>query len=636
MFWVIAFVAGVLGQAQTVHEQMNVTSNVNNVTGCSGEIGFDFTVRAPITVTSIGFLDMRTAGLGANQSATIYDRSAGTLIATATANAGERRGGSGFFVFKPIAGGRVLASGHYSLIANVDGPESCSSNGIVSPEPSVFTTAAIRNVGPRSQTLANTAVFDPTSLVRVTFQYTVVAQATPSPVLPFQSCEEAACANQSTGEFNIRGVRRFCDNDRLGGGWLRVFRVADTTCEAMNLSSSRNVKALGVDPVGCRPLTNATKANNCPTIQIQSPYAFSEVLGTDFSMYSTGYPDAFASADMIAIRTASDDFVWTFAFGHVSTVSEYGCPCNDTRALSDTDVAALLNRTGDSYYCDRTSSDFAWSRQFGGSQCSGRSQTPVTSFVRTVSSQSLLKLSVCRNEGDDNEDIKLAELVLFVREKAGFNRSQCSATTTTTTATTTAAATTAATATTMAAATTATTATTTVAATTTTTALMSPPSTTTASSSSSFSPSSTVQLSDAAPAPNDVPLIAGAAVGALVFLLCVVGLAFFFLKRRGNDENAPAAKPEPKKDGYDSLSAVQTGTYDIASLAVDLPKIKSDSERDYGTLPDTQKGEKQPGVADYRGGAAVVYESLPPKEKVAYTTLPEVTKNYATGRMDSD
>lgn len=148
-----------------------------------------------------------------------------------------------------------------------------------------------------------------------TFLFDVVPAApVPVPQNEFVDCEAVACAGLKSGEYNVQGEVRFCDNDVAGGGWLRLWRVNETSCEANGWSSARNQAAVGIDPPGCRPTTTACLGN-----RITAPFQFAEVRGSNWLVWALGTPDAFESmhpCDGVVVRDGSGAQVWALAVGN--------------------------------------------------------------------------------------------------------------------------------------------------------------------------------------------------------------------------------------------------------------------------------------------------------------------------------
>jgi hypothetical protein len=351
------------------------------------------------------------------------------------------------------AANATLLPGVYSLVVLWFGALSADRcvNATLQQQFSVLPTATVVNLWPhdarmppssRTRDTQNmTRVSAPTSNVGATFRFTTV----PLPPLPllsdarnFVDCEEVACAGLPTGFFNISGERAFCDNDASGGGWTRVFRVNDSSCETKGWTSKRNEWAEGLDPVGCRPGGTA-----CKRVEFESPFAYNEVLGKDWKMFSKSTPDAFFDGDGVEVAS-NDSHVWTFAFSH----PDRRCPCGTMPRMSNvTDFRTRLNQTGDSFFCDWSdsqSSSSGWIATFeqGSNRCRGdvnAGPRNASSFQRSLpvnGDRTDLSVSLCRSQSDGDEDIKLAALDLYVRRTVGFNR-MTSCPTTTAAATTT-------------------------------------------------------------------------------------------------------------------------------------------------------------------------------------------------------
>jgi hypothetical protein len=145
------------------------------------------------------------------------------------------------------------------------------------------------------------------------FVFEVVPSASIALPLPeYADCEAVACAGHASGEYNIHGQVMYCDNDDAGGGWLRLWRTNDTSCEANDWTSIRNPAAVGIDPRGCRPTTNATCLGN----RINAPFTFNEVRGINWVVWALGVPDAFESkhpCDGVVVRDGSGAQVWVLA-----------------------------------------------------------------------------------------------------------------------------------------------------------------------------------------------------------------------------------------------------------------------------------------------------------------------------------
>lgn len=174
-----------------------------------------------------------------------------------------------------------LDPGVYSLVSTGFILDRIISNNISTDNVSaVLVTAALRGNG--SDLTAPLAIDAGGGYhVGATFVYEIALVPpviSPMPESDFPDCEAVACARLPTGVYKILGQIRYCDNDAAGGGWLRMWRVNDSTCESNSWSSARNSDAVGVDPIGCSPLKQlaARCSNSSP---IESPFPSREVLG---------------------------------------------------------------------------------------------------------------------------------------------------------------------------------------------------------------------------------------------------------------------------------------------------------------------------------------------------------------------
>jgi hypothetical protein len=277
-------------------------------------------------------------------------------------------------------------------------------------------------------------------LLAVTFRFTVIPKPPPPPLMvatEFVDCEAVACAGLPTGEYSVQGRRTFCDNDEAGGGWTRIWRLNDSSCESNGWTSGRNIHATGVDPVGCRsgksicsPSKNITSSN----------HSFAEVMGKNWEIWAFGSLDSFASDDGVFV-TADRSRLWTFSISFPSATSRASrCPCDPLfSSAGSTGSAALqrINDTGGDYFCDVAESNITFSPVFQGmgpNLCSpkGRGRRSFQKVLTEQQRQWALGVLVCKSQSDSNEDVKLGALDLYARRTASFDRAKCSTTTTTT------------------------------------------------------------------------------------------------------------------------------------------------------------------------------------------------------------
>lgn len=558
-------------------------------------VGMDFTVNAAIDVYAIGLLDADAHGVNGTLTARIFDRSTDQVVAgPVTISSGEMRtDDANPFVFKNVPTVR-LQPGVYNIVsigfASDRYISTASSANSVEPgetgDGAIHITAS-NNGGNGLSSSATRPGSGRGFHVGATFLFGVVPEMAAREQKLFADCEAVACAGLATGEYNVSGALRFCNNDMAGGGWLRLWRANETRCEANGWTAARNPRATGVDPAGCRLI-----GPSCVAMQeTQAPFAFGEVRGGNWRVWVFGTPDGFSAAapgDGIVVRDGNGNVVWMLAVGLNVTTAALLCPC-EGEFQNSTATAANLAAIGPHWSCDR---DLArrgsWAPLFDGQSmltCAAASGSPLW-FQRVLSvPQRALSVAICK-DSDIDEDFKLAAGDLFVRATIGFDMARCPTTTTAVPPT--------------------------VATTASTTEV--PPIATSASTdateaSTTSSSSSSVLTTAAATATDsiDVPLIAGAAGGAVV-LLAVVGVAVAVgMRRRGKSAPsnetpmsvtdkpseygaAPPAKDAPplRSNEYAPISAAEAhGEY--ASMRADsvasLPSSNYERWSDNGAAP---------------------------------------------------
>lgn len=243
------------------------------------------------------------------------------------------------------------------------------------------------------------------------------------PQREFADCEEVACAGLSTGEYNIRGEVRYCDNDVAGGGWMRLWRVNDSTCESSGWTSARSPFINGIDPFGCRP------SNGCKSTSSQSPFVFSEVRGENWQAWGAGRVAAFHTTSAVDGITVSgnNSHVWAFVASAGGGFAGL-CPCYPGFVPS-TYTDKNLNVTGANWTCNRLPSiSMEWKPLFDvdSTVCVGYvNSSAVNRFQREVPPRSTLSVAICKNGNGTTEDVKLSSGDLFVRPTVGFDKRLC-------------------------------------------------------------------------------------------------------------------------------------------------------------------------------------------------------------------
>jgi hypothetical protein len=216
--------------------------------------------------------------------------------------------------------------------------------------------------------------------------------------------------------------------NRAGGGWLRVWRANDSTCESNGWSSARNPAVVAVDPFGCRRGAELPKKCNNGT-RIDVPFEFREVRGDNWVVWGTGALGAFHSqavCDGIAVfgddELQGDSPIWAMAAGTGRT-----CPCDPQFGNSNLSMENL-RAAGTQWTCATVPrASTGWSVFFGGSAtsvCRGDNNTGDAWFQRGVALQRTLVVGICNPRSNSTEEIKLAAGDLFVRATVGFDKSK--------------------------------------------------------------------------------------------------------------------------------------------------------------------------------------------------------------------
>jgi hypothetical protein len=414
----------------------------------SSSVGIDFTVQSAIDVSAIGIVDTDAPGFAGTPSAQIVDRTNDqVVVGPVIVNASDfRKDDANPFAFQNVTVTRLLPGvycltsigfGVDKILTSYVGPGSVvagdSGGGAV-----MITAAGEGGAGLLSSTL--TSVTPGYFYAGATFLFKVapVPPAPPVPAAVYTDCEQVTCAGLKSGMHNIQGQARFCDTEMAGGGWLRLWRANESTCEQNGWSSARNPSALGVDPFGCRPGNEL-----CTGKRIDSPFAFVEVRGGNWIVWAQNSPNGFDSisqADGVLIRDGGGALVWTLIAG--SAVSPaMTCPCSSTGNYTASPAGQRNeNSTGAFYSCDRHATrSTSWIRlfQYGPFHCSGLPSGDLLWFQRTLASpQRAVVIAICKDEVDRDEDLKLSSGDLYVRAKPGFDKTRdCPTTTTTSTAT---------------------------------------------------------------------------------------------------------------------------------------------------------------------------------------------------------
>jgi hypothetical protein len=507
----------------------------------STQFGFDFTVHGnSINVTSLLIYASNNA-LVTSKRVTIFDRATGKLLLGAAFAAGTPR--QPIIPFAQEFVDLQLRPGVYSILVVWNGSDDLCARGFAGTDEKVVrTTASIVTGSASTATMALvTNVTVPEEHVGATFRFVVVPNAPPPPLAvatEFADCEAVACARLPTGEYSVGGKRTFCDNDEAGGGWTRIWRLNDSSCEEIGWSSGRNARANGTDPAGCR-----SGKEGCSPANVTWPNeSFAELMGKNWAIWSFGTPDAFGSGDGVVV-SAESQRLWTFSLTHSGSWNR--CPCDPLFFTTDPAIIARINATD--YICDAGADAGLFAPVFlaGGANLCSREGADRRSFQKALPEQQRrsAQVMICLNQENTDEDIKIGALDLFARKTPRFNKAiHCP---TTFLPSTTQAPKANATATTTA----------------------------TASGVSSTS-SAAQQLRQAKPSGPNVAVIAGA-VGGSVGALLIAATIFLVLKRR--------QKPSTSKSEGTSSSTSSQNVY--GQLSVISAPVQSEYDVGNVTLP---------------------------------------------------
>jgi hypothetical protein len=428
----LSLVAGTCAVLQLLHA-MNFTGDT---LWPNSTIAVDFTVYAPIMVLKIGLVDSDTAGVHNLLRASIFDRSVGSVLSQVAAVIGSRRVDDGNpFIFSDAM--VRLDPGVYTLVSTGFSQDRIISNYIYTAYPDstpvLLTAALVGTTSSISSPLTIDTVGPGRFRVGATFTFELAPVPTVAPSMPetdFPDCEAVACADLPSGIYNVQGRSRFCDNDNDGGGWVRVWRANDSSCEVNGWTSSRRLDGKGSDRVGCRPaIDSVSKCSNA--VRIEAPFPFRDVRGAHWHLWGVGSLDAFDSpvlCDGAIVWGGNGDFVdtivWAFALSAAETKGR--CPCKpDFNRSASPD--ASLTAIGPNWSCASfpMTSTF-WNSAFdnaNGDNCTGTAALDSGAFRRAFGEYlTTLTVGLCRNGNESFEEVKLASGDLFVRATTGFDK----------------------------------------------------------------------------------------------------------------------------------------------------------------------------------------------------------------------
>ena len=319
----------------------------------------------------------------------------------------------------PVEGVLTLQPGVYSVVANwTSTRDRCTRGSPGTDETVVQTTASISGLNSSDARPGATSFSSPTDLLGVTFRFSIIPNQPPPLMVAteFVDCEAVACAGLPTGEYSVQGRRTFCDNDDAGGGWTRIWRLNDSSCESNGWTSGRNTLADGTDPVGCRSGEGGCKRSKDIT---SSNHSFGEVLGKNWAIWAFGTLESFGTDDGVSVTALQR--LWTFSVSHTgANASHFRCPCDPAFSSSDVNIIKRIRDAGNDYICDSAAATRQFSQVFqanGPNICSPRGND-IRFFQKVLSEQQRqwpLQVSICKNIAGDSEDLVVAALDLFAR-----------------------------------------------------------------------------------------------------------------------------------------------------------------------------------------------------------------------------
>lgn len=251
---------------------------------------------------------------------------------------------------------------------------------------------------------------------------------------PAASCPDVLQATPSalsgyywTRSTNGTIVQMYCDMTRVcggvGGGWARValldMRDLTTHCpDGLCLNET--------PPRTCR---KCTAAGGCTRTEFSVPVAYSKVCGKVIG-YQIGSPDGFITSEMDAdgidlSRGEPRTHIWTFVAGRTEDTSHTSsCPCLNTGRPGPPAKSYI----GNNYFCDTADQFFNVSLAFHSddplwdsrgcnvrSTCCSFNNPPWFYRDMNVTSTSPVVMRICLDQGNDDEDVGLEQVELYVQ-----------------------------------------------------------------------------------------------------------------------------------------------------------------------------------------------------------------------------
>jgi hypothetical protein len=500
----------------------------------------EFSVHRTCRVAAVGFVDAGLPGINGTLRAIVVNRSTREIVLgpfVANNNSGTRADGDAFlFVDVSDHPNATLSRGLYALVSygfvNDQKLRSFKLPPLVSGRPLSFTGLSEYDRDQNALVPFHThSVFDETVGLGATLRFEPEVTQ-PLPATEFVSCEAVKCASLPSGRYNIAGKIHFCENDIDGGGWLRLLRVNESSCEALGWTSSRNPNADESQGIGCRAVPALRK--KCSFAQLTAPFLIRDVRGLDWDVLSMGSPDGFLhnskfnpvteksrghqQLDGVILRVDGGPLLWTYAVGaSMSECEKCGgklqCSFSARRSRAQFREPEIVTR------------------------CGNVSAFDFNQALDKADAASSLLVGLCADQDESDEDFLVRRGDILVRSIAGFtgNEQQCAGFATATTTQTT-------------------------------------QTQTLTLQTTTQTQTQTMQTQSAESAIVDTSWIAPTAVASLLFVL-LVGAGVLLLKRSrsGSEPKQQQPRPQPQQNQYGSISVAQkefTSSRDYGSSAL--------------------------------------------------------------------
>ena len=269
-----------------------------------------------------------------------------------------------------------------------------------------------------------------------------------------RSCEEILhlYPTASSGYYTITlsngsMMRTFCDMEGVNcdqqGGWTRIAHLNMTQPSATCPVGLRTVNYSNIDHHLCG---KEGDRGGCSSVHYTAPVIYTKVcgkvrgyqfgspdgIGPDIGQglqLNIGINDSYLDGVSITYSTNPRKHLWTYAAGVnelVNGLSPVVCPCSKQYNTEYPPPAFI----GQDYYCESGNpQDSDWSPVlyaddplWDGEQCSEQEEpccnnSTMPWFIKTLTEETKdsVEVRVCRNENEDNEDVLLETIEIFVK-----------------------------------------------------------------------------------------------------------------------------------------------------------------------------------------------------------------------------